>query len=69
MAAFDTTRPTTGHSAGQMTSIFASAFATIANWNDARITRNTLSKLTTRELNDIGLCYGDIEEVATRKNR
>ncbi len=30
-------------------------------WNDARITRNALSKLSDRELDDIGLCRGEIE--------
>ena len=30
-------------------------------WNAARITRNALSKLSNRELDDIGLCRGDIE--------
>ncbi|WP_341367102.1 DUF1127 domain-containing protein [Yoonia sp. BS5-3] len=69
MAAFDTTRPSTGHSAGHFTSFFGSAFATVASWNDARITRKTLSKLTARELDDIGLSRGDIAEVARRTSR
>ena len=30
-------------------------------WNDARITRKALGKLSDRELDDIGLCRGDIE--------
>ena len=30
-------------------------------WNDARVTRKALSKLTDRELDDIGLCRGDVE--------
>lgn len=33
-------------------------------WNDTRVTRNSLSRLTDRELDDIGLCRGDIEKVA-----
>jgi uncharacterized protein YjiS (DUF1127 family) len=32
-------------------------------WNDARVTRKALSKLTDRELDDIGLCRGDIEMI------
>jgi len=36
-------------------------------WNDARVTRNALSSLTDRELNDIGLCRGDIDHVAMNK--
>ena len=36
-------------------------------WNDARVTRNSLHRLTDRELDDIGLCRGDIEAVARRR--
>ncbi len=36
----------------------------LASWNDARITRNALGKLTDRELDDIGLCRGDIDAIA-----
>lgn len=69
MAAFDTTRPATGFFAGRTSSVFASTFAAIAAWNDARVTRNTLSKLTERELDDIGLTYGDIDAIAARVSR
>lgn len=34
---------------------------TFTTWNSARVTRNALSKLSNRELDDIGLCRGDIE--------
>ena len=30
-------------------------------WNDARMTRKALGRLTDRELDDIGLCRGDVE--------
>lgn len=43
----------------------ASIVATVATWNDARQTRNALGKLSNRELEDIGLCRADIENVAT----
>ncbi|MDX8351512.1 DUF1127 domain-containing protein [Cognatiyoonia sp. IB215182] len=69
MAAFDTTRPSVGLSAGRISSVFLAAFAAIAAWNDARITRNSLTKLTERELADIGLTYGDIDEVARLARR
>ncbi|MGB7316709.1 MAG: DUF1127 domain-containing protein [Planktotalea sp.] len=39
-------------------------FATLATWNDARQTRKALNALTDRELEDIGLCRGNIEDVA-----
>lgn len=66
MASFDTTRPVAGLSAGKITSFFADMYSVVAAWNDARITRKSLSKLTARELDDIGLSYGDIDKIATR---
>ena len=36
----------------------------LVSWNDRRMTRNSLSKLTNRELDDIGLVRGDIEDIA-----
>ena len=39
------------------------AFASISAWNDARVTRTTLAKLSNRELDDIGLCRSDIEMI------
>lgn len=69
MAAFDTTRPASGIAAGRVSSFFTNMFAAVAAWNDARITRNSLSKLTARELDDIGLTYGDIDAIAERSAR
>ncbi|MEB3420535.1 DUF1127 domain-containing protein [Salipiger manganoxidans] len=43
---------------------FRTLFATIADWNDARLTRKSLEALTDRELDDIGLCRGDIDRIA-----
>ena len=34
-----------------------------ATWNDGRITRNSLGKLSDRELDDIGLCRGDVDAI------
>ena len=36
----------------------------IARWNLGRQTRNVLSTLTDRQLHDIGLVRGDIDELA-----
>ena len=69
MAVFETTRPVAGLSFGRISSFFVSAFGAIAAWNDARVTRNSLSKLSARELDDIGLCYGDIDTIAERITR
>jgi uncharacterized protein YjiS (DUF1127 family) len=38
--------------------------ASFVAWNDARSTRNALSQLSDRELEDIGLCRGDIDALA-----
>ncbi len=39
---------------------FAAAFVA---WNDARVTRKSLGRLSDRELDDIGLCRGDVEMI------
>lgn len=62
MAAVETTRPAPF---GAITTYRAinglwNAFGALAAWNDARITRNALGKLSDRELDDIGLCRGDV---------
>ncbi len=38
--------------------------AAMTSWNDARVTRNALNKLSDRELDDIGLCRGDIDQMS-----
>ncbi|MFW2589187.1 DUF1127 domain-containing protein [Sagittula sp. SSi028] len=45
---------------------FASLIGMIATWNDVRATRKSLSALTDRELNDIGLSRADIDAAARR---
>lgn len=63
MAAFDTTRPMSNASGvGSFTKFVASAFGAVAAWNDNRVTRNALAKLTDRELDDIGLCRADLDQ-------
>lgn len=70
MAAYETTRtaPFGAISTYRMINFVGSAFAAVAAWNDARVTRNALAKLSDRELDDIGLCRGDIASIgdATR---
>lgn len=58
---------TSHRSAAFGTGVFARLFGSktalfdaISRWNDARVTRNALNKLSDRELADIGLCRGDI---------
>lgn len=66
MAAFDTTRSNYGVAgfAGRIGQVFVTALGGFAAWNDARQTRNALGALTDRELDDIGLVRGDIDDVA-----
>ncbi|MCV6586809.1 MAG: DUF1127 domain-containing protein [Marinibacterium sp.] len=70
MASFDSIRPAYGSNGlfGRITALFTSAFGAVAAWNDARVTRNALSQLTDRELDDIGLGRGDIDLVADRQS-
>lgn len=65
MAAFETTRPAPfgAISIFRTVSFISDVYAAVAGWNDARVTRKALSKLSDRELDDIGLCRGDIEMI------
>jgi uncharacterized protein YjiS (DUF1127 family) len=65
MAAFETNRPVAGGAlfGGRVSAVFADTLAAVAAWNDARVTRNALGKLSDRELDDIGLCRGDIDQL------
>jgi uncharacterized protein YjiS (DUF1127 family) len=66
MAAFETSRPapfgatTTYH----VIQFVSNALTSVKVWNDARVTRKVLSSLSDRELDDIGLCRGDIDHIA-----
>ncbi len=63
MSAFDTSRTAYGASnaVSGIFSVVSRAIAKVTAWNDARITRNALSALSDRELEDIGLVRGDID--------
>lgn len=61
MSAIDTNRI---HGATGSFGLASKVWATLSAWNDARMTRNALSRLTDRELDDIGLCRGDIEYIS-----
>ncbi|MAC73800.1 MAG: DUF1127 domain-containing protein [Paracoccaceae bacterium] len=51
-------------SSGKRSALFTNVFAAINNWNDRRLTRTSLSRLSDRQLEDIGLCRGDIDNFA-----
>jgi uncharacterized protein YjiS (DUF1127 family) len=65
MAAFETTRPAPfgAISIFRAVSFIGDVYAAFSAWNDARVTRKSLSNLSDRELDDIGLCRGDIEMI------
>lgn len=66
MAAYETSRPASGLFGGRISSLVSAALAGVVAWNDARVTRSALAKLSDRELDDIGLTRGDIEMIATQ---
>lgn len=61
MSVYSTNRTVSTRTSG----VFAGLFSAVAAWNDARVTRNALSRLTDRELDDIGLTRSDIDTIAT----
>jgi uncharacterized protein YjiS (DUF1127 family) len=63
MSAFVTNRAAVSGFTGMLGTIVG----VMADWNDARATRKALSKLSDRELDDIGLCRGDIDAIATAR--
>jgi uncharacterized protein YjiS (DUF1127 family) len=68
MALFDASRPVvakTGFGARIHTSITGVASALIA-WNERRVTRQELAKLSEHQLNDLGMTRGDIETLYRR---
>lgn len=46
--------------------LFSRIVEMLISWNDRRATRNALTHLSDRELDDIGLSRGDIDRVANR---
>jgi uncharacterized protein YjiS (DUF1127 family) len=66
MTTFNTNSTTFGTTsvAARISGAVYSAIDAAVFWNDARLTRNALTSLSNRELEDIGLSRGDIETVA-----
>lgn len=65
MAAIETHRSAAAPAAGIISSFVLRTFGALQTWNDERITRKALSKLTARELEDIGLTYADVDTIGT----
>jgi uncharacterized protein YjiS (DUF1127 family) len=62
MASIDSSR--TLNPSASFGGFFARTLDMIASWNERRATRNALSQLSDRELDDIGLVRGDINAIA-----
>lgn len=71
MAAYDASRTSYGSHglAGRIGAVLTTGVSAFAAWNDSRATRNALSHLSDRELEDIGLIRGDIDLVAEGRYR
>jgi uncharacterized protein YjiS (DUF1127 family) len=71
MALLDITRsPVDGSGLlGRLSATLAHLVSALAVWNETRVTRKALSQLSDRELDDIGLCRGDIDDIASRLAR
>ena len=65
MAAVETTRPAPFGAITTYRAVtgLSRAVGVLSAWNDARVTRKALNKLSDRELDDIGLCRGDIDHI------
>ena len=64
MAFFTQSRPVADGVFGRVSGLScADLWSRVAAWNDRRVTRNELAKLSDRELEDIGLCRSDIDTV------
>ena len=57
------TAPLGAISVFRMVQFVTGSSSAFLSWNSRRVTRNALSKLSNRELDDIGLCRGDIENI------
>ncbi len=60
MAVYETSRSLNEGVRTDALGFFSSLTGALVAWNDRRVTRNALSSLTARELEDIGLNRGDI---------
>lgn len=61
MSAIETNR---GFAVGGLGHVAAQLVSLLAVWKDGRTTRRELSRLSDRELDDIGLCRGDILRIS-----
>ncbi|MEM7711860.1 MAG: DUF1127 domain-containing protein [Pseudomonadota bacterium] len=65
MATFDVFRPASKATPG----LFANLIGKVVEWRDHRQTRDALSRLTDRELDDIGLRRADLDRAGPLRRR
>ena len=65
MATYETSRtaPLGAITVFRMVQFISGPATAFKDWNSGRVTRKALSRLSNRELDDIGLCRGDIEMI------
>ena len=65
MATYETSRtaPLGAITVFRMVQFITALVTAFSDWNSGRVTRKALSKLSSRELDDIGLCRADIEMI------
>lgn len=68
MAVIDPARvtPATGLFGGRVFRQLVRLSGAVISWNDARVTRNALRRLSNHELDDIGLSRGDVDRLTWR---
>lgn len=65
MATVANTRKTSSHSGIDV--VVSRVASALIGWNERRVTRNALSRLSDRELEDIGLTRADIPKVVRKR--
>lgn len=63
MASIDSTRSFVAAPGFPLGRFFSTALQNVRAWNDARMTRATLSRLSEHELRDIGLSRSEIDYI------
>ena len=66
MAFYDTSRPAAGPASGTVSRVVRGVIADFAAWREARVNRAALSRLSDRELSDIGLMRADLDAMRAR---
>ena len=66
MATYDLPPATPGR---RLICLLLTVLSAPAAWNDARVSRKALNRLSPHELDDIGLCRADIDQLSAARRR